>query len=199
MKFHFISVICFRLNPNAVLIWLTSKNLTKSIYSMTLINPGYTSCQPIFNGAQIQSSLATAWDFYACAWQKVHNRCWLRYQFYHFISWPNVGHRFIASRVTRWVCEKFSQNVAQSMFYQNWYITITVGKVAKKLSFLSFSKKRPKETKSKPSPDRKKIAQFGHPDREWRECSKASAQKVASYNEVLDKSPQHSFDGHGKN
>jgi hypothetical protein len=63
--------------------------------------------------------------------------------------------------MTRYVCEKAAQNVAQSFFCQNKYITCTLGKSSPKIcasSVIFESKVPPKEP-----PIRRKFAQSGHP------------------------------------
>jgi hypothetical protein len=52
----------------------------------------------------------------------------------------------INTRVTRCVCEKVAQNVAQSIFCENYYKTFTVEKVSQLFGLLqSFSQNVPKE------------------------------------------------------
>jgi hypothetical protein len=51
-------------------------------------------------------------------------------------------------RVTRWVCEKIAQNVAQPNFCQNQCTTFTVGKSGPKIRATSVIKKTAKNTQS---------------------------------------------------
>jgi hypothetical protein len=67
----------------------------------------------------------------------------------------------IWGRVTRCVCEKVAQNVAQDISCENEYKTFTLEKAAQ-LLVLGISVIFTETTQSKQSPNRRKFAQSGH-------------------------------------
>jgi hypothetical protein len=69
------------------------------------------------------------------------------------------SHLFV--RVTRCVCEKVAQNVAQSIFWENYYQGFTVEKVAQ--LFWATSVIFTKAALRKQSPNMRKFEQSGHP------------------------------------
>jgi hypothetical protein len=81
---------------------------------------------------------------------------------FNFLSAAFYIIMYISIRVTRCVCEKVAQNVAQSISCENYYITCGVEKSSP--VFGATSESFTKTTQSKQSPVERIFSQSGHPD-----------------------------------
>jgi hypothetical protein len=89
---------------------------------------------------------------------------WLCYKNFRFSTSTVLFEKednFFRSRLTRWVCEKIAQNVAQPISYQNQYITLRVEKRSPWIYATRVISE--KHCPKKKLPNSRKFAQSGHP------------------------------------